>query len=82
MQAHEPPLNLSRVATITLFDSAVQWYCFLLCGTAAGASRHEVIEHRTYAPGSDPRLAEITTGGLKPVPVIRQGAEELIGSSK
>ena len=73
---------LDPFALITLFDSAVQWYCFLLCGTAAGAARHEVIEHRTYAPGSDPRLAEITTGGLKPLPVIRQGAEELIGASK
>ena len=49
---------------------------------AEGAARHEVIEHCTYAPGSDPRLAEITTGGLDPVPVIRQGAEELIGASK
>ena len=73
---------LDPFALITLFDSTVQWYCFLLCGTAAGAARHEVIERRTYAPGSDPRLAESTTVALEPVPVIRQGAEELIGASK
>lgn len=28
--------SLKKIATITLFESAVQWYCFLLYGTAAG----------------------------------------------
>ena len=28
--------NFRKIATITLFESAVQWYCFLLYGTAAG----------------------------------------------
>lgn len=26
--------NFRKIATITLFESAVQWYCFLLYGTA------------------------------------------------
>lgn len=34
--------NLRRVAWITLFDSSVQWYCFLLYGTAAGTVFHKV----------------------------------------
>ena len=28
--------SFSKIASITLFESAVQWYCFLLYGTAAG----------------------------------------------
>lgn len=28
--------NFKKVVTITLFESVVQWYCFLLYGTAAG----------------------------------------------
>lgn len=28
--------NFKKTAAITLFESAVQWYCFLLYGTAAG----------------------------------------------
>ncbi|WIK65046.1 MFS transporter [Gleimia hominis] len=28
--------SLRRVAAVTLFDSSIQWYCFLLYGTAAG----------------------------------------------
>ena len=32
----EQKLSLRKIAAVTLFESAVQWYCFLLYGTAAG----------------------------------------------
>ena len=32
----EKKLSLRKIAAVTLFESAVQWYCFLLYGTAAG----------------------------------------------
>ena len=28
--------SLRKIAGVTLYESAVQWYCFLLYGTAAG----------------------------------------------
>ena len=34
--------NFRKIATITLFESAVQWYCFLLYGTAAGTVFNKV----------------------------------------
>lgn len=38
--------NFRKIATITLFESAVQWYCFLLYGTAAGTVFNKVFFHR------------------------------------
>lgn len=34
--AKEKSQSFHKIAAITLFESAVQWYCFLLYGTAAG----------------------------------------------
>ena len=39
--------NFRKIATITLFESAVQWYCFLLYGTAAGTVFHKVFFSQT-----------------------------------
>ena len=39
-------INFRKIATITLFESAVQWYCFLLYGTAAGTVFNKVFFHR------------------------------------
>lgn len=39
--------NFRKIATITLFESAVQWYCFLLYGTAAGTVFNKVFFSQT-----------------------------------
>ena len=39
--------NFRKIATITLFESAVQWYCFLLYGTAAGTVFYKVFFSQT-----------------------------------
>lgn len=47
--------NLSQIAWVTLFDSAVQWYCFLLYGTAAGTVFNKVF----FSAVEDPTTALI-----------------------
>lgn len=47
--------RLDQIAWITLFDSAVQWYCFLLYGTAAGTVFNKVF----FSQVDDPRIALI-----------------------
>ncbi len=42
--------KLKKVARITLFESAVQWYCFLLYGTAAGTVFNKVFFSQTGSP--------------------------------
>ncbi len=42
--------KLKKVARITLFESAVQWYCFLLYGTAAGTVFNKVFFSQTGNP--------------------------------
>lgn len=64
MAKESPPKNLSetertkrldQIAWITLFDSAVQWYCFLLYGTAAGTVFNKVF----FSQVDDPNVALI-----------------------
>lgn len=52
-QLRERTRKLDQIAWITLFDSAVQWYCFLLYGTAAGTVFNKVF----FSNVDDPQVA-------------------------
>lgn len=52
--------KLKKVAGITLFESSVQWYCFLLYGSAAGTVFNKVFFSQVSNPTTALLLSYLT----------------------